>query len=71
MTAPVGTTHVLPADPTGFDQTPTYMKWGYDFTGPESGTRYHCWFNWYRDQWCKDTSFANRHNRLLTIEDYQ
>lgn len=69
--APPGATHILPADPLGFDQRPTWMKWGYDFTGPESGQMFCCWYSWDRGEWKRDKSFHPRENTvLLTVAEF-
>jgi hypothetical protein len=63
--APPGTTHVLPADPLGFDQRPTWMKWGYSFTGPESGRLFYRWYSWDRGEWVPDSSLHPRENTVI------
>lgn len=67
MNIPPGTTHIMPALETDFDQTPSYFKWGYNFTGPETGRMFCCWYHWYQGKWCKDLSFTDRHKRLQPV----
>lgn len=64
---PEGATHILPAYENALDCRPSYLKWGYDFTGPESGKMFCCWFFWSKGAWHKDTSFVERHNRLVKL----
>lgn len=62
---PLGTTHVLLADPLAFDLRPTWMKWGYAFTNTESGQVFYRWYSWDRGKWRPDTSFHPRENTRL------
>lgn len=66
---PNGTTHMIPANELDYNPQPTYMKWGFDFRGPESGKEYYCWYWWdiSRKSWVKDPSFSNRRNVLVEV----
>jgi hypothetical protein len=66
---PTDATHFLPANQTDFRPGPTFMKRGPDFTGPESGTVFYCWFHWYQGSWHRDHGFSDRHNRLKPIAE--
>lgn len=72
MEIPKGTSHVGRVSPLAYDQRPTFFKWGYDFTGPETGRVFYCWFIWTRNRWQKDTSM-NRfpaEQTKMTLEEY-
>lgn len=70
--APSGTTHVLPPNPLDFDRRPIWLKWGYAFTGPESGRRFYQWYSWDRGEWRADKSFHPRENTvLLKLAEFQ
>jgi len=71
MKIPEGTTHFIPADSTDFNQVPDFMKWGYAFTGPETGKHFFCWYYWNCGllAWVKDLSFVDRHNKLKPIRN--
>jgi hypothetical protein len=76
MDIPHGTTHVFPADETAFNQTPTYMRWGYWFTSqleedPNIDPARYCWHHWHRGQWHRDLGFSDRHKRLVPIADFK
>lgn len=78
MNIPEGTTHVELAREIDYCQRPTFMKWGYDFTGPESGTRYDCWYIWHSYKhycdWAQDYGYQKPKddpNRLITVKEYK
>ena len=78
MNYPLGTTHVLLADPLAYCQRPDFLKYAVDFYGPESGDPFYAWYFWtankYYCGWVKDTatlySDLQAKGRVVKINDY-
>lgn len=71
MKPPKGATHFLPQNDLDYNPRPTFYKWGFLFRGPESCRCFYGWFNWHNDEWCRDTSFCDRFNKMKSISEYE
>lgn len=74
---PRGCTHVQLANPLDYCQRPTFMKWDFDFRGPESGNVYNCWYIWHRfkhySDWVKDYGYQRPRDKslFLTVDQFK
>jgi hypothetical protein len=74
MNIPLGTTHVELANPLNFNQTPTFLRYDFDFRSEISDIVYGCWYIWHQNDWHKDYGYQKpRDNplRLMSIFSYK